>query len=119
MRPLLLDDLHEDHVELVGKQALRAIGLLDRRASNDQIDDERFDAVALTRERERSGARVIEGGSIGRTGDTIGARVIVGPSGRGASRRGRGERREKRREWAREEVMGHGASRVGVRGRGR
>ena len=101
MRPLLLDDLHEDHVELVGKQALRAIGLLDRRASNDQIDDERFDAVALTRERE-SGARVIKGGSIGRTGDTIGARVIVGPSGRGASRRGRGERREMRREWARE-----------------
>lgn len=51
MRPLLLDDLDEDDVELGGEEAVlpaaAAVGLLRRAARNHQVDDEALDAVAL------------------------------------------------------------------------
>mmetsp|Transcript_27650 Transcript_27650/g.70460 ORF Transcript_27650/g.70460 Transcript_27650/m.70460 type:complete len:1163 (-) Transcript_27650:210-3698(-) len=45
--PVLLHNLHQDHVELRHEELLRTVRLLIRRSSDDQIHNERLDASAL------------------------------------------------------------------------
>lgn len=47
VRPVLLDDLNENNIELAHEEFLRAIRLLVTRASNHQVDDERLNPYAL------------------------------------------------------------------------
>ena len=56
VRPFLLQDGHEDQVELVEERLLRAEGLFGARALNDELDDEVTDSCQVLAQRDGDGS---------------------------------------------------------------
>ena len=94
VRPLLLDNLHEDHVELTHENLLVPVGVLRAGPCNDQIDDEALDPRTLP---SNSAASFERGQTAAMQAPAQMAWVVpraAGPECRGAAGRGsQGERR--------------------------